>query len=380
MNKKEVTEIRKNLFVGSPSLVMNRVLTVIVNPNYVSEVIRYQKVSSVVTIDEHEQQIYYKTLRKLLSNKVGNKFIEYHFPNSAYEAGRAQNILYNITQSAFKNTDDTEKFVANIVDNFQSTSPYAIISAHCTYNVFKKNKMDEVDDYAQENYNFILTAICPIEAGESALAYNFSNDAFFNNIETKLFIDKTPCNGFLFPAFNDRSADVNSVMYYTKSPKEVDVSLVESVLGCCFTMSPEQEMLSYKKFLQSVADTELSYELILTMNAEIEKYIEDNKKSTEIPTIDKILLKQMLSSAFRKLGISAECLDSFDTQYNSIIGEGVTLTATNLVSSKICLECCGITLNAQKTAADSVCVSPDGRTITINVNESGIVINGVKLK
>ncbi len=380
MNRKEVTEIRKNLFADSPTLVMNRILTVIVNPNHDSEKIRYQNICSGVTVDAGEQGIYYRTLRKLLNNKVGKKFIEYHFPNDAYGKGNAQNILYNVTQSAFKNSEDTENYVNHIVSNLRFESPYAIISAHCTYNVFKKNKMDETDAYAQENYNFILTAICPIEARECEFAYNFSSDEFINSIDTKLFIDKVPSDGFMFPAFNDRSSDVNSVMYYTKSPKEINVSIVESVLGCNFIMTLEQELAYYKLLLAKVADMQLSYELIFAMNAEIEEYIENNRKSTEVPVIDRILLKQMFSNVFLHLGISVERLESFDAMYNNIIGEGVALTATNLVNAKMQLECCGISLNVKEAAADSVCVSPDGHTITINVKESGLVINGIKVR
>jgi len=41
-----------------------------------------------------------------------------------------------------------------------------------------------------------------------------------------------PTNGFLFPAFIDRSSDVNSVIYYTKNAKDPHPEIMETVLGC----------------------------------------------------------------------------------------------------------------------------------------------------
>ena len=43
---------------------------------------------------------------------------------------------------------------------------------------------------------------------------------------------KPPANGFVFPAFIDRSSDVNSIMYYTKNAKDTHHELMENALGC----------------------------------------------------------------------------------------------------------------------------------------------------
>ncbi len=42
----------------------------------------------------------------------------------------------------------------------------------------------------------------------------------------------TPTLGFVFPAFIDRTSDVNSVMYYTKNAKDPHPELMEEALGC----------------------------------------------------------------------------------------------------------------------------------------------------
>lgn len=384
MNKKEITEVRRKFFAESDTLVMNHVLTVVVNPNHETQKVRYKNIAFAAVIDDYERSIYYNTLKKILSTKLGKKLVEYRFPNSAYEDGKSQSVLYNITQSAFVNEEDTENFVNQIVENFKSDVPYAIIAAHCTYTVFKKNKADECDKYSSEEYKFIITAICPIKHSDGTLAYNFSKDEFINSVDNKLSISRIPSDGFLFPAFNDRSSDINSVMYYTKSPKNPNLSMVEDVLGCTFMLSPLQESESYKTLLKDISGDNLSYELIIAMEKEIQAFIDANKNSTEPPLLNKRELYNMLSRSFNQLDIDEDRLDAFDAMYNHIVGMNIPLTATNLIDSKILIEVAGASLSVQNpVVCDVEPVSIDGvltTRITVNIADSTFNINGMSIK
>ena len=173
-------------------------------------------------------------------------------------------------------------------------------------------------------------------------------------------------------------------MYYTKSPKEPNISIIENVLGCSFTLSPEQESAYYKKLMEIIAGDDLSYELILAMENEIQMFIDDNSKSTEIPVINKQSLYSMVNKVFHQLGIDTTGLELFDATYYRLIGENVSLTATNLIDSKLLIEVEGASLNVKDAA---VCyvepVSIDGSLTTrivINVTEPTFSINGMSVK
>ena len=43
-------------------------------------------------------------------------------------------------------------------------------------------------------------------------------------------VDK-PDKGFLFPAFNDRSTDLHSVLYYTKKSEDLQPEMIDQLLG-----------------------------------------------------------------------------------------------------------------------------------------------------
>ena len=62
--------------------------------------------------------------------------------------------------------------------------------------------------------------------------------------------------------FTGRGPDVNHVLYYTRKPKEVNVSLVEQVLGCKFTYTAQQEKEQFQEMLQDILGEELNYNTI----------------------------------------------------------------------------------------------------------------------
>ena len=67
-------------------------------------------------------------------------------------------------------------------------------------------------------YEYILCSICPVTLSKAGLCYN----AVTNSIEDRIrdWIVTDPANGFLFPAFNDRSTDIHNILYYTKNPED----------------------------------------------------------------------------------------------------------------------------------------------------------------
>ena len=91
-----------------------------------------------------------------------------------------------------------------------------------------------------------LCAICPVSLSEPGLRY-FEEE---NKIKARIrdWVVDAPTNGFVFPAFIDRSSDVNSIMYYTKNAKDTHPELMENALGC----SSKQTATIQKETFQSI--------------------------------------------------------------------------------------------------------------------------------
>ncbi len=371
MNKKETSEIKKNFSDKSGFFIMEKILTAFVDAE---KNVRYNNINSCLTMPVEEHDVYDETLKKVLNTNVGKSFIEYEFPNEAYDEGQPQNILYTLLKSELKDEAAAEDFVNHIANNIAYEGPFAIITAYCCYTIRKKDKNDEFADGEDEIYRYLLTAICPVNTSTDGFVFDSFNNEITKKLNTELIISKAPSDGFLYPVFSNRSTDVNHVMYYTKSATKPNISVVENVLGCTFVMSAENEKTSFQSILKSVAGDDLDYMLIKTVNEKIQEVVDSSKDDTDKAVIDNNVLKDILTD----IGVPEERVQMVEPVYEKVCGNA-PLTASNLVESKTVLSSPGITVNIKPSAADKVRTSVvDGRRcLLIDIDDPTIEINGL---
>lgn len=370
MNKKETAEIKKNFSDKSGFFIMEKVLTGFVDAE---KNIRCQNIASCLTMSVEEHDVYDETLKKVLNTNVGKSFIEYEFPNEAYEEGKPQDILYKLLKSELKDEEAAENFLQHIANNIAYAGPFTVITAYCSYTVRSKNKNDEFAE-DDEIYRYLLTAICPVNTRNDGFVFDSEGNEITKKINTELVISKSPSDGFLYPVFSNRSTDVNHVMYYTKSKSEPNISIVEDVLGCTFVMSADNEKASFQSILKDVVGDDLDYMLIKTVNEKIQEVVEENKDETDCTVIDNTKLKTILGDS----GVPEERLQMLEPVYEKTCGDA-PLKAANLVETKTVLTSPGITVNIKASAADKVRTSVvDGRRcLLIDIDDPTIEINGL---
>ena len=305
---------------------------------------------------------------------MGKAFVEYEFPNEAYDEGQPQNILYTLLTSELKDETVCEDFLNHIANNIAYTGPFAVITSYCTYTIRKKDKNDEFADGEDEIYRYILTAICPVNTSKDGFIFDSVGNEITKKVNTELIISKAPSDGFLYPVFSNRSSDINHVMYYTKNVKSPNVSVVENVLGCTFVMSAESEKSSFQSILKNVVGEDLDYMLIKTVNEKIQEVVDDSKDETDKVVIDNAKLKDILVD----VGLPEERVNMVEPVYEKVCGTA-PLTAANLVENKTVLTSPGITVNIKPSAADKVRTSVvDGRRcLLIDIDDPTIEINGL---
>lgn len=373
MNKKEINEIKKNFSGADTPFVINKVVTAFVDAE---KNIKCKDVKSFNLIEQDECDLLNEILKKSLSGTVGKNLLEYAFPKDAYLEGGTQPFLYEVLKSKFNNEELTDKFLNTVIEKTEYVSTYTIFSAHCTYSVFKKNKAEDLDLEADNDYNFILTAICPVELRIDGFVYDEEN----NSIAKKDGSDRVvqpPTDAFLFPLFNDRSADINGVLYYTKNAKKPNISIVEELLGCEFSMDCQSEKETFHKILGEVVGDKLDYDMITTVNENIQQVIDENANETEVTTID----NNKLSTILWKSGIEQTELENLPKVYEKELGDKA-LTAVNLVDKKTVVATSGVTVNISKDAVDKVKTQIiEGRKcLVIALDDPEITVNGLETK
>ncbi|MDR0918591.1 MAG: DUF4317 domain-containing protein [Oscillospiraceae bacterium] len=373
MNKKEVAEIKRNFNDKSGYFTMNAITTAYIDGH--KEILNINtRPTTVMPSDEFE--VLSETLKCVLSTSIGKAFVEYDFPKEAYEAGAAQDVLYKVVITKLKDAEAIYNLLKKISDNLVYEYCYSVVIGYCTYTVRQKNKNDEYND-DNEEYDFILTAICPAQRGCDGFIFNEDENEIAKKSKPSLAISKKPTDGFLYPTFSMRSPDVNHIMYFTKTPKKPNISMVENVLQCNYTMSAENEKEEFYNVLQNVLDEDLDFGLITTVNEKLEEIIEINKNETEPPTIDSNEIKNILS----EIGVKEDNLKALSTIYEETLGDN-RLTVSNLVESKTIVTLPDITVNIKNTAKDKFRTAViDGRTVLlIDLDDPYVEINGLSTK
>lgn len=373
MNKKEVAEIKRNFTGKSGYFVINAISTAYIDGH---KNIRNINTQATVTMPSDEFETLSDTLKCVLSTSVGKAFIEYDFPNEAYNENEPQYLMYNIVKTGLENASAIADFLNHIAQKLVYDSEYSVVIGHATYTVRLKNKNDDFNEDSVD-YNFIIVAICPCARGCDGFIFNEQSGEIAKKDRPSLAIAKKPTDGILYPTFSMRSPDVNHVMYYTKTPKKPNTSVVEDVLGCKFIMSAENEKEEFFTILQDTIGDELGFDMIGAINEKLEEIIELNKNETEVPTIDCADIKNILM----EIGVREQDLAPLETIYKENIGEN-RLTVSNLVDSKTVVSLPDITVNIKNSARDKFKTAVIGgrNVLLIDLDDPYVEINGLSTK
>lgn len=365
MNKKEVRELRKHFTVNDDLYTLKNGLVVYVSSE--GEVV-CTKQFSFVSVSDSELELYYKVLKQVLSAKVCKNLLEYEFKKDGSGKTPGFDRMYELLQSELKDLEIVEKMISDI----DYVGPYVLILANCRYTMFRKDRDDVDNKYNAEDYHHIIGAICPMSVTESSVVYDISDQQLVRT-SPRLTMSNLPSDGFIYPAFNDRAADVNRVMYYMRNCKTPNVEFVDAVLGCEFGMTYHEERAAYKLILESVLGDELSYSVISEMNSRMRDLVTSYRNETNMPIVD----KQYIMAALNDIGVSGDVISRLDVVYDGVCGDS-SLYAVNLVDNNIVVS--SGTASAKVSCADQVDVFVQSNgEIRLSTRESVVDINGMSV-
>ncbi len=345
MNKKEINEIKRNLDKDSGFFTINHVVTACVDAEKKVKCMT-NRMNNLIPEDESGLIVAY--LKKILSGSIGKNLLEYHFPKDAYLEGGAQIFMNEVLRSKLSDESLVNRYIQRIIEKMEYISTYTVFVAHCTYAVISKNKNLESDLESDNNYNFIITAICPVNLRIDGLIYDEESNSIAKKETADRIVDP-PTDGFLFPLFSDRQSDINGVLYYTKNAKKPNSSIVQELLGCEYSMSGVSEKVTFHAIMNNVCGDELDLNVINSVNNKIQDIIDRSVHDTEIPTVN----SRDISSILWESGISQQKLEHLPKVYETALGEK-ELTCANLVDKKTVLSVPGVTVNISKEGMDKV--------------------------
>ncbi|WP_298839544.1 DUF4317 domain-containing protein [uncultured Clostridium sp.] len=289
---------------------------------------------SFLNLDEEEYFKYLEIAKKVLSGTIGNNILELNFEVNEDFTNERQTSLMQLKNSQLKDDAYLDNLYDLIIDNYDYTGNFLILFFHDAYDVVSKTRDNIKIDESEEVYEYVLCAICPVSLSEPGLRY-FEEQ---NEIKARIrdWVVESPTNGFVFPAFIDRSADVNSIMYYTKNAKDTHTELMENVLGC---LSKQTATVQKETFQSIIKDSfsegddkadKIFMDIQENLSTMIDEYddLNDDPDSEPISLTKKDIQKLLIESE-----VPSEITTLIENSYVENFGDDSTL-AKNLIDAK----------------------------------------------
>lgn len=372
MNKKEVLELRRQYTPERCSI--TRICGCYVNGN--KEIVSTSK-EAFLSLPDEEIFKYLTIFKQTLSGTMGKNLLNMAFPLREEEASGNQEFLLRVRNSKLKDESLTNRFFQKIIDNYQYGENYYIILIHVAYDVpGKSTDGTEMFDASDEVFEYILCSICPVQLSKEGLCYNPETNHMQNRIRDWLV--EAPVKGFLFPAFNDRSTDIHSLLYYSKNAEELQPDFITETFGCEIPLSAGSQKDTFQAVISDTLNDACNYDVLCSIHEHLNEIMEETKDAPEPPVLTKPEMKRLLSAS----GAPDEKMENFDNAFDSIAGEKTNFLVPNIAETrKFQIDTPDITIKVNPERSDLIETRMiDGRPCLVIAINDQIEVNGVPAK
>lgn len=330
-----------------------------------------------LSLPEEEIFKYFELLRKTLSGTIGKNLLDLEFPLSSEEAGGTQEFLLRLRDSKLKDDALLDEFYDRIIGSYEYVGNYLILLIHDAYDVPGKT-LDglTMDDASDTVFEYILCCICPVNLSKPGLSYDAQANEFHNRVRD--WIVEMPEAGFLFPAFNDRSSDIHSVLYYAKNPEEPHTEFADNVLGATLPLSAGTQKETFQALIEETLGEQVEYEVVKNIHENLTEMIEEHKEIPEPLMLD----KHQVRNLFEKSGVEEEKLTDFDKLYDAAAGEHTSLMVNNVANTRtfeVKTPDVVIRVNPERADLVDTLLIEGKRCLVIEINDH-VEVNGITIR
>ena len=372
MNKKEILEIRKQFTPANCAI--TRICGCYVDHEKTKKM---ESKDVFLSLPEEEAFKYFDIFKKTLSGTVGKNMLNLEFPLEAEMSGGTQEFLLKLRDSKLEDDILLEEFYDKVVATYDYAENYYIILIHAMYDIPGRSSDGlEMFDASDEVYEYLLMSICPVSLSKAGLSYNAEDNRIRDRIRD--WIVDMPAKGFLFPAFNDRSADLHSVLYYTKKSEDLQPEMISQLLGAKMPMSADTQKEMFRMIIEDTLGEDGDYETVRSIHETLNDLIEEHKEETEPLALDKTEMKKI----FEQSGVDAEKMENFDRNFEETAGEKASLLAANIAETKkFNIETPDVIIKVNPERTDLVETRLiDGRQCLVIPVDDHIEVNGINVR
>lgn len=325
MNQKEISELRRRFRADRSAI--SRVYGCYVNSR--GEIIS-ELDESLGMMPQEEVEKYLGLLKKTLSGSLGRNLIDIVFSTQQVADSEEHRLLSKLRASELKDEELRRTFYEKVIGSLEMEDNYLILMAHDRYDVPHKGKDDELlEDGSETVFSYFVCCVCPVKNGKSELGFCAGENKFHSCAPSQIVAQ--PELGFLFPAFDNRAANIYNALFYSRKTDELREEVIDAVFHTQPPMSAGEQKAAFQTVLSDALEEDCSLEVMQAVHEQLRDRIIEHKESRDPEPL--AVGAGTVSAILRDCGISDQKVGAFETQCAQQFGDGAVLSPANIIDS-----------------------------------------------
>ena len=285
---------------------------------------------SLGMLNEEDTDQMLSVLKKTLSGSVGRNLLDIEFSTQQVTDGEECQLLRRLRDTELKDKEAISALYEKIISSLIIEGNFLILLAHDRYDVFNYGADGKKEEDSSQVFSYILCSICPVKSGKPVLSYYLPGNCFRSICADTLLAP--PEIGFLYPAFDDRTANIYKALYYTRNISNSHTELVDALFSSELPMPAAEQKETFGSILAETMEEDCSLRVVRSVYSQLCRMIEEHKaeKSDEPLTITGGEAGDML----RYCGMTEEKIESFEEKFKEEFGENTAVPPENLADGK----------------------------------------------
>ena len=313
-----------------------------------------------LTLEEEEYYKYLEIANKVLSGTLGNNLLNLSFPIEEEQVGGRQQILMALRDTDLEDETLLDTYYDLVIDTYDEPGNYLILLYLDSYDVMTRTNDNINVDESEEVYKYLMCAICPVSLSKPGLGYLESEKRIGPRIRD--WVVGVPATGFLFPAFNDRSTDIHSTLFYTRNTKEPHSEFMTNGLGCGVERTATEQKMAFHSIVRNVlgAEDDSTDDVMLDIQQNLSDMADEYAECHDTEEDPFILDKDVMSKVLNESNVSEEKINRIEKSIDEAFGEKLPV-AENVIDSKA--------LVANELRVEKLALEDQVGELTLQLNE-----------
>lgn len=371
MNRKEVNEIRRRLRLERNNI--SHIYGCYVNA--AGEIVSHMD-EPVSMLTQEETEKYFSLLKKTLSGNLGRNLMDLSFATKQVMDSDEVRLLTALRKSELKDEVLREELYKCIIRSVSMEDcGYLILLACDIYDVPHFGKDGQLEEDSGEVFKYMLCCICPVKSGKAQFGYSSEEKRFLNIPGGQLV--SSPELGFMYPCFDDRSANIYNALLYSRSVSDDHQAFIDAVFRTNVPMPAESQREAFNSVLTEALEKDCSFTLMHAVHDELSERISVHKESRDPEPLT--ITTEDMGSILEDCGASSEQVKVFEEKCREQFGDNALLSPANIIDSKkfkLTTPEVKITVDPQFTNLIETRII-DGKKYILIHADSGVEVNGV---